>query len=98
MKITNDGNGGTHIKFSSAPGRVKISIASGIVFTILLTVGGWVYGVGEKSEKLNNVIANDSKQDERIISIEKKLSDIEVMKNDIKWIRESIEKVGKKEN
>ena len=97
MKIDSDGNGGTHVKFKANPGRVKLAVSSGIVVTLLLTMGGWVYGIGAKAERLDQICKNDLKQDVRIAEIEKQIVKIDVIKNDIGWIRTTLEEMkGKK--
>jgi len=97
-----NGNGGTEwktgktkIEFENAkPRQVKMGIGIMGLVTLIVLIGGWVFGFGERSAKQEVMQKDLTRQELRLERVETDVIEIKEtqaeVKTDVKWIREKM--------
>lgn len=96
LSIQANDNGDTRIELNKvSPSTFKRGFTGVFLFGLVVAVGGWIFGFGEKSAKQEQVQLRIEKHEVRIETVETAVQEIKEdqieIKTDVKWIRESIE-------
>ena len=97
VHVKSNGNGGASVEVPGwKPNTVRRGCTIGIVGAGLLTLSGWVFALGQKTDQLDRVISDAELNRGKICAVKDRLTEVEKCQvdiaNDVRWLRRYFDK------